>query len=244
MFGHGHNYRIWAGVEGPVDPAAGMFMNLVELDAALDEVIAPFDHRFINVECAALLRGRLPTSEVLTLVMRDQLGQALARHAPADARLAFFRLAETPELWAEVEGPVSRLTSLTRSYTFSAAHVLALPNLDEAENRQIYGKCANPLGHGHDYRLDVTVAGEPDPVTGMVVDLSELDAIVGRHLLDAWDHRHLNYEVPAFAALIPTTENVVRVAWDALHPHLGDRLAKLTLHETPRGSVEYRGESA
>lgn len=242
-YGHGHNYVVWATVEGSVDPSAGMLLNLVELDAMLKDVTDRLDHRFLNVECAELLAGRQPTTETLALLLWEMLTSRLGEVAPAGARLAFVRLAETPELWAEAESELLPMLRLTRAYTFSAAHRLARADLNEAENQRLYGKCANPYGHGHDYRLEVSVKGEPDASTGMVVDLVELDGVVREEILEPWDHRHLNLEVPPFDRLVPTSENVLTVAWDKLSPRLGKRLEKLTLHETPRGSFEYWGPS-
>lgn len=240
--GHGHNYVVWATVEGAVDPGSGMFMNLVDLDQALAEAVAPLDHRFLNVECAHLLRGRQPSTETLALVLWEGMGAALNERQHPGAVLAGVRVLETPDLWADAESSVLPLIRLTRGYTFSAAHRLVRGDLDEAANQRLYGKCANPHGHGHDYRLEVTVRGEPDPLTGLVADLATLDAAVQAAILDPWDHRHLNFEVRPFDQLIPTSENVVRVAWDRLYPRIGPSLEKLTLYETPRGAFEYWGD--
>ena len=99
---------------------------------------------------------------------------------------------------------------LTRKIEFSASHLYNNPNLSAEENRRIFGKCNNPHGHGHNYTLEVTVAGEPDPVTGMVLDLKELKDILEREVMQRMDHRHLNYEVPELKGQIPTCENIAR----------------------------------
>src|SRR4051812_27083570 len=106
---------------------------------------------------------------------------------------------------------------LTRRAEFSASHFYYDPALSEAENQRIFGKCANRNGHGHNYILEVTVKGEVDLRTGFVVDLKELKDIMNREVVDAMDHRHLNLEVPEFAKLIPTTENLAVVAWHRLN---------------------------
>ncbi len=240
-FGHGHNYVVWATVEGPVDVESGMFMNLVDLDAALAEVVDRMDHRFLNEECQDLLGGRQPSTEVLASVVWEGMQARLASYAPLGVALHAVRLAETPELFAEAERGQLPMIRLTRGYTFSAAHRLARTDLTAEENRRVYGKCANPHGHGHDYRLEVSVAGEPDETTGLVVDLVELDRAIQEEILDPWDHRHLNAEVEPFDRVIPTSENVVRIAWERLRPRLGDKLDRLALYETPRGWFEYRG---
>lgn len=114
---------------------------------------------------------------------------------------------------------------LTRRADFSASHYYHDPKLSPQENEQLFGKCANLNGHGHNYTLEVTVKGEVDARTGFVVDLKELKDIMEREVVSAMDHRHLNKEVPEFAQLIPTTENLAVVAWKRLEPTL--RVAKL-----------------
>ncbi len=243
-YGHGHNYVVHATAEGPVDPVTGMVLNLVDLDAALRAAIAPLDHRFLNLEAADLLRSRQPSTEVLALVLWDSLERELIRRSPPGVVLVRVRLAETDDLAAVAEREVLPMIRLVRAYAFSAAHRLARADLDDAANRQIYGKCANPYGHGHDYRLEVVVRGELDPVTGMACDLVALDRAVHEQVVDVWDHRHLNREVPPFDRVVPTAENIARVAWDRLRPELGPALEKVVIHETPRASAEYAGESA
>jgi 6-pyruvoyltetrahydropterin/6-carboxytetrahydropterin synthase len=102
---------------------------------------------------------------------------------------------------------------LSRRATFSAAHYYWNPGWTEEKNRQVFGRCANRNGHGHNYTLEVTVGGEPDAVTGFVVDLKWLREVMEREVLEAWDHRHLNLEAPEFAQTIPTTENLAIAAW-------------------------------
>ena len=122
---------------------------------------------------------------------------------------------------------------LTRRYMFSASHRLHAPGMSGEENLVTYGKCNNPYGHGHNYTLEVTVAGEPDPVTGMVLDLSELKKLLEREVMQRMDHRHLNYEVPELTGKIPTCENVARVIWDLLEPKITQgRLHRVRLYES------------
>ncbi len=109
---------------------------------------------------------------------------------------------------------------LTRKIEFAASHLYNNPNFSAEENRRIFGKCNNPHGHGHNYTLEVTVEGEPDPVTGMVLDLKELKEILEREIMQRMDHRHLNYEVPELAGQIPTCENIARVIWQLLEPKI------------------------
>jgi 6-pyruvoyltetrahydropterin/6-carboxytetrahydropterin synthase len=123
---------------------------------------------------------------------------------------------------------------ITRKVEFSAAHVCRNPNLSAEENRRIFGKSSNPHGHGHNYVLEVTVAGEPNPETGMVLDLKELKQILQREVVERMDHKHLNYEVPELAGRIPTCENVAVVIWNLLEPKIRQgRLDRVRLYESP-----------
>jgi 6-pyruvoyltetrahydropterin/6-carboxytetrahydropterin synthase len=122
---------------------------------------------------------------------------------------------------------------LTRKLEFSASHRYHNPALSAEENRRIFGKCNNPHGHGHNYTLEVTVEGEPDPVSGMVLDLKELKAILEREITERMDHRFLNYEVEELKGQIPTCENIARVIWKLLEPKITQgRLHKVRLYES------------
>jgi 6-pyruvoyltetrahydropterin/6-carboxytetrahydropterin synthase len=131
------------------------------------------------------------------------------------------------------------MIQVTRKIEFSAAHVYNNPKFSPEENRRIFGKCNNPHGHGHNYVLEVTIAGEPDPDTGMVLDLKVLKEILQREIVDRLDHRHLNLEVPELAGKIPTTENIAALIWNLLDPAIGHaclhhaRLDRVRLYETP-----------
>jgi 6-pyruvoyltetrahydropterin/6-carboxytetrahydropterin synthase len=135
---------------------------------------------------------------------------------------------------------------LTRRATFSASHYYWNEAWTAERNEQVFGRCANRNGHGHNYTLEVTVAGDPDPVTGFVVDLKWLKDVIEREVLSAYDHRHLNLEVPDFATAIPTTENIAIATWRRLQPTVesipGAHLANVRIYETPEIFAEFRGE--
>jgi len=131
---------------------------------------------------------------------------------------------------------------LTRRYSFSASHRLHNPALSEAENNRVYGKCNNPYGHGHNYVVEVTVSGVPDPATGMVANLVDLDGFVQREVLDAFDHRYLNEEVPLFRERVPTTENLCVEIYRRLRAFPAARLERIRIEETGLNSFEYSGE--
>ena len=136
---------------------------------------------------------------------------------------------------------------ITRRIEFSSSHVCAIPGRSFEENHALYGAAANPHGHGHNYVLEVTIAGEPDPVTGMIVDLKDVKEILNQEVVVPYDHRHLNYEVPPFDRVVPTTENMALDIWRRLAPHFTGPRARLNLvrlYETEDLYVEYAGETA
>jgi 6-pyruvoyltetrahydropterin/6-carboxytetrahydropterin synthase len=132
---------------------------------------------------------------------------------------------------------------LTRKAEFSASHYYHNPDLSPEENQRLFGKCNNLNGHGHNYTLEVTVEGEVDAKTGFVLDLKQLKEVLNREVLDAFDHRHLNKEVPEFATQIPTTENIAIAIWRRLEPKLsGAKIHRVRVYETPDLFVDYYGE--
>ena len=135
---------------------------------------------------------------------------------------------------------------LTRRATFSAAHYYWNPAWSEEQNQAVFGRCGNRNGHGHNYTLEVTVTGSPDPVTGFVVDLKWLKDVIEREVLNVYDHRHLNHEVPEFAHAIPTTENIAVAIWKRLEAPVtaagGATLSRVRVYETADIFAEFRGE--
>lgn len=131
---------------------------------------------------------------------------------------------------------------LTRRYRFSASHRLFNPRLPAAMNEEVYGKCSNPGGHGHNYAVEVTVAGEPEPRTGMVVDLGALDSFVERAIVERFDASYLNADA-CFADQVPTTENLCRVLYRLLREGFAAApVSRVRVEETSLNSFEYRGE--
>lgn len=133
---------------------------------------------------------------------------------------------------------------LTRRVTFSASHRLWSNHLTEEQNYAIYDKCANPNGHGHNYTLEVTVRGEPDDQTGMVLNLTDMKRIVNEEVVDWVDHKHLNYDVPWLEGTIPTAELLAIKFWERLQRGFpAGLLYEVTLHETENNVATYRGEA-
>lgn len=136
---------------------------------------------------------------------------------------------------------------VTRRVEFSASHVCRLPDLSEQENLDLFGLESSPNGHGHNYVLEVTLEGEPDPITGMVIDLKKLKDVLEEQIVAPMDHRFLNAEVKPFDKIVPTTENIARMIWQRLAPLLDTpktSLSKVRLFETTDLYVEITREEA
>lgn len=132
---------------------------------------------------------------------------------------------------------------VTRKVRFNAAHRLHNPNKSDEWNREMYGVCNNPNWHGHNYVLEVTVAGEPDPETGFIVDLAELKRIITERVVSRCDHRNLNLDVDFMQGIMPSTENFAIAIWDELKDAMPNgRLHRVRLEETDNNSAEYYGE--
>lgn len=137
----------------------------------------------------------------------------------------------------------ANIVYLTRKAEFAASHFYHVDDWSAEQNRETFGKCNNPNGHGHNYTLEVTVKGEVHPQSGFVVDLKEMKEVLNREVLDAFDHRFLNKEVPEFVAANPTTENIAVAVWKRLENKLDHaRLHRVRVYETVDLFVDFYGE--
>ena len=135
------------------------------------------------------------------------------------------------------------IVTVNRKAHFNAAHRLFRPEWSDEKNLAVFGKCSNPLYHGHNYDLVVSVTGEIDPLTGFVMDMKVLKDLIQSDIEDAFDHKNLNEEVPEFKTLNPTSENIVVVIWKKLRAKIDKKNElSVTLYETPRNFVSYSGE--
>jgi 6-pyruvoyltetrahydropterin/6-carboxytetrahydropterin synthase len=243
-YGHGHNYIVEATVAGEVDEQNGMVVNITDVDRVLKKhVTGPLADKHLNYDVPHF-RDTPPTLENITRYVADRF---TAHFTDPNARLVRVIVWETPTLWATLlltkEPPV---IALTRSFDFAAAHRLNAPGLNHEENVALFGKCNNPRGHGHNYGVEVTVKGEPDPVTGMLVDLAVLDEVIDREVNARFDHKHLNDDTPDFAHVNPTSENLTRVIWNHLDGKIPApaELYRVIVRETDRNYFEYYGPNA
>ncbi len=235
---HGHNYTLDVTVEGEVDPVTGMVMNLTDLKQGVLQVLDAFDHRYLNEEVPEF-QSLLPTTENLAVVLWNRIVPIL----PATVRLVKIRLAETEDLAVEYEGPPRDSEDpqpiLIRRYSFSAAHRLHSPQLDDEANRALYGKCNNPKSHGHDYLVEIGVRGVLNDL-GMVLPVQEMDHRVWE-ILAPLDHRWLDREIPFFQKVPATTENLLAYLCHKLKEKLPG-LAVLRIAETPSNFFELGGK--
>ncbi len=229
--GHGHNYVLYVAMAGELDEY-GMVLNLSDVKQVIkQEVTSQLDFSYLN-EAWDEFRQTLPTTENMARV----IWQRLSPHLP----LVNIQLFEHPELWADYEGNGME-AYLTISTHFSAAHRLARPDLSFEQNSEIYGKCAREHGHGHNYHLDVTIKGEIDPRTGMIADLVAFQKAVDKWVVEPMDHSFLNKDLPYFAEVVPTAENIAVHIRDLLQQpirEIGAQLHKIKLIESPNNSCE------
>ena len=229
--GHGHNYVLYVSLTGEIDQY-GMVQNLSNVKQVIKkEVTSQLDYSYLN-EVWSEFSQTLPTTENIARVIWGRLSP----HLP----LVNIQLFEHPELWADYRGNDMEAT-LTLKTHFSAAHRLALNELSYEENQKIYGKCARPNGHGHNYHLEVSVTGDIDPRTGMLIDLGGLQKAIEDYVVEPMDHTFLNKDIPYFAEVVPTAENIaIYIAQVLKKPieELGGELDKVKLIESPNNSCE------
>ncbi|MGE5235492.1 MAG: 6-carboxytetrahydropterin synthase [Acidobacteriota bacterium] len=225
--GHGHGYHLQITLAGAVDRALGLIVPNVLVAGALASLHELLDHRNLNVEVPALA-GQPMTTECLARFVFERLA--------ADLPLARVRLHENPRLFAEHD---TTRTSLGMTSEFSAAHCLRNPRFSDAENRRIFGKCANPNGHGHRYRVEATVTGDIDSRSGIVAGLSVLQGAL-EAAVAPWDRRHLDRETDDFRDRLSTGENIVLALWPRLDDGLGGRLGRVRLAETENNRFTLR----
>ncbi len=234
--GHGHNYELIVSMDGTLDED-GMVLNLSEVKHAIkEEVTKQLDFRFLNETWPEFdmtnSKGCLPTTEALTRVIWTRL----QCHLP----LKSLRLYEQTNLWADYLGENMEAFLTIRSH-FAAAHRLAREELSQKENEIIYGKCARPHGHGHNYLVDITVRGIIDSRTGMICDLSSLQKLVDELIIEPFDHTFLNKDIEHFSTCVPTAENIALHIADKLKEPIqaiGANLHKIRLQESPNNAAE------
>jgi 6-pyruvoyltetrahydropterin/6-carboxytetrahydropterin synthase len=241
--GHGHNYVLQVGMSGEVDDH-GMVLNLSDVKQVIRQrVIQDLNFAYLNQAWPEFAQT-LPTTEFMAYTIWQRLTARASGTESSALPLTSIRLYEDPELWADYRGEDMQ-AYLTVATHFSAAHRLALDHLSFEENSEIYGLCARPHGHGHNYGLEITVKGSIDPRTGMIVDLAALQQVIDRWVVKPFDHTFLNKDIPYFAQVVPTAENIALYIQQLLTlpiRELGVQLHRVHLQESPNNSSEVYGE--
>jgi 6-pyruvoyltetrahydropterin/6-carboxytetrahydropterin synthase len=217
-------------VAGPLDAASSYLVNIKQIDAVVRERVIP-----LVSDAARLGTGRAtPEQTVLqALQLLQSSWPALSTEAVVLNLSPFLSISSRA-----LELPMVRLS---QKFEFSATHRLHNPSLSEAENCRVYGKCNNPHGHGHNYEVQVTLRGKPDD-SGVLVDVPQFERIVAGIVIERFDHKNLNVELPEFRELIPTVENIAMTIYRLLKPKFADsrsQLASVTVWETPKTWCEF-----
>lgn len=224
LTGFGPHLSLDVTLSGPIDPLSSYLINIRQIDATVREVAIPAVAR-------AVIEGQSPAR--LTGQLYDMLG------ARSPLTLEELRLNLSPFLSYARRALEPSMIRLSQRFEFSATHRLHNPQLSEDDNRRVFGKCANPHGHGHNYELQVTLAGEPD-ANGLIMDIPDFESVVASAIVERFDHKNLNLELPEFRDLIPTVENIAMVIYRLLKPEFaGPMLASVTVWETPKTWCEY-----
>lgn len=232
LTGLGHFFILAVTVTGDLSPDSSYLLNIKDIDQAIRRIAIP--------HIAEIVRHR--PEEFGAPLLQDLY--KLLETAWTSATLEKLVLSLSPFLNLSIHSSERPMTRLSQKFEFAASHRLHNPALSEEKNRQTYGKCNNPHGHGHNYELQVTLAGTPS-ATGLLVDVPAFEETVARTIIDRFDHKNLNIEVTEFAALIPSVENIAKVIYGLLKPKLQSertKLASVTVWETPKTWCEYGEE--
>lgn len=228
LTGLGYFFTLSATVQGAAGDD-GYVLNIKRIDAALRERAIPIVRRRIE-------QGTFGGGGRVLLELID-----VTRNAWPNADLVAMKMAISPlQSWSAAvwEIPMIRLS---QKFEFAATHRLHNPAMNDEENRRAFGKCNNPHGHGHNYEVQVTLTGEPDE-SGCLVNVPDFERIVSRVVIDRFDHKNLNVELPEFREQLPSVENIARVIYRLLDPALRSdraRLSSVTVWETPKTWCEY-----
>jgi 6-pyruvoyltetrahydropterin/6-carboxytetrahydropterin synthase len=233
LAGLGVFLTLQATVRGPVDQRTGMLVNIKQIDAQVRAVAVPRIRAYAAASGSTVRGGGDLLPELL---------QMLAAHLP-QVELVALELGLSPYLALRVMAKEPTMVQMAERFEFSAAHRLHSDALSPAENEEIFGRCNNPNGHGHNYELEVTLSGHADPRTGLVMPVPALQQIVNSRVIDVFDHKHLNVDCAEFAKLNPTVENIARVIYEKLSGSIPApaKLLHVRVWETPKTVAQYGG---
>ena len=225
--GLAHYFALAVTVAGEIDSASSYLLNIKHVDQKVRERGIPLIGR-------AVAERRF--SSAILLELFDSL-----KDAWTPVRVDALRLSLSPFLSLTLNATEHPMIRLSQKFEFSASHRLHNPSLSDEDNRRMYGKCSNPHGHGHNYELQVTLKGAANE-SGLLVDVPAFERTVATTVIDRFDHKNLNVQVPEFAQLIPSVENIAMVIYRLLKPAFASQsatLASVTVWETPKTWCEY-----
>jgi len=226
LVGFGRYFALQITLAGELQPSTGYLRNIKEIDDVLRREAIP-------IVADSIRRRADPIAVPIELFERLKSGWP-------GASLEKLQLSLSPFLSVGCLAKEHPMVRLSQRFEFSAAHRLHNAGLTDAENREAFGKCNNPLGHGHNYELQVTLAGIPD-ANGMLIDIPKFERVVGEAVIERFDHKFLNAEVVEFRELNPSVENIARVIYGLLKPLFNGnaRLASVIVWETPKTWCEF-----
>jgi 6-pyruvoyltetrahydropterin/6-carboxytetrahydropterin synthase len=225
--GFGAYLTLTAVIEGEPQPGSGYLRNIKEVDVALRD-------RALPMLAAAVRQDRFGDGSRPLVAIYGELKDAFPGNP-----LTSLTLGLSPLMRVRVGREEPTMVHLTQTFEFAAGHRLHNPGLSDEENRRLFGKCNNPHGHGHNYIVEVTASAEPDPTTGFVINVYDLEKIVDEHVITPLDHKNLDVEVEEFRnGLISSVENISMAVYKRLKPHL-PTLSAVKVWETPKTYCEY-----
>ena len=230
--GFGTYLTLHVALRGELNPASSYVVNIKHIDVAVRQ-------RAIPVVARAIQHVPRITPETTVVALFT-----LMHNAWLGLELESLRLCLSPFLSYSVFALELPMVRLSQKFEFSATHRLHNPALSDEENCQTFGKCNNPHGHGHNYEVQVTLCGKPN-ASGVLIDIPAFETIVAKAVIDRFDHKNLNVELPEFRDLIPTVENITQVIYRLLKPGFmdtGANLSSVTVWETPKTWCEYSEE--
>ncbi len=231
LIGIGHYFALRQTLTGQLDPASNYLVNIKQMDAVAAAALPLLESACYGDPAAARR-----TSSLIAAIF-----ERLNPHWTNGITLEEVSLSLSPFLIISCLASEHPMTRLSQKFEFAASHRLHNPALSDEENKRTYGKCNNPFGHGHNYEVQVTLAGQPD-ASGLLIHVPDFERIVSQTVIEKLDHKNLNAQVDEFKDLIPSVENIARVIYKLLKTELGDervRLASVTVWETPKTWCEY-----
>ncbi len=230
----GHDYKIDITVKGKVNKDTGIVVNIVDIDNVIKDTLKKIDGKLLDDEVSFFKKNK-PSVENLLLYFWSEMNELFT-----DAKLERIKIEQTPFTSGQIVGDDAMNVYVTKLFYFSTAHRLHSNYISDEENIELFGKCNNLYGHGHNYKLEVTVKGVPDQNTGVVTHYKKFEDIVNENVVELLDHKHINADLEIFKDVNPTSEMLLYVIWDLLYDKIPN-LYKIGVWETEKNYFEFYG---